>query len=149
MTVRQAIGDLPKLYPLKNVQKYNGKRLSHSLPQPFVENHIPRWQNERDISIFKLLTEDIESGRKEYCSTEALKTYILRKQVKFQVCINIMSFDGMSKVILFQRHLYKDGLRHIHPDSEQSRTLTVREAARLQTFDDDYIFMGVIQILTK
>lgn len=142
MTVRQAIGDLPKLYPLKNVQKYNGKKLSHSLPQPFVENHIPRWQNERDISIFKLLTEDIESGRKEYCSTEALKNLYTEKTGKTSSVhkYHVIRWDEQSNLI--PAHLYKDGLRHIHPDSEQSRTLTVREAARLQTFDDDYIFYG-------
>ena len=43
---------------------------------------------------------------------------------------------------LIPAHLFKDGLRHIHPDSMQLRTITVREAARLQTFDDDYIFHG-------
>jgi DNA (cytosine-5)-methyltransferase 1 len=38
--------------------------------------------------------------------------------------------------------LYKDGLRHIHPDPNQARSITVREAARLQTFDDDFEFLG-------
>ena len=142
MTVRQAIGDLPALHPLKKEIKYEGKRLSHELPEPFVANHIARWQSKRDIGIFKLLTEDIESGRNKYVSADALKKLYTKKTGKTSNVHKyyVIRWDEQSNLI--PAHLYKDGLRHIHPDSKQLRTITVREAARLQTFDDDYIFYG-------
>ena len=142
MTVREAIGDLPKLYPLGADEKFGDKRISHSLPDPFVPNHIARWQSKRDMDIFRLLIDDIDSGRNEYISTEALKRLYTERTGKTSNVhkYHVIRWDEPSNLI--PAHLFKDGLRHIHPDIVQLRSITVREAARLQTFDDDYIFYG-------
>lgn len=141
-TVYEAIGDLPKLYPEKETSKVNGVRTRHSLSEPSVENHIARWQSDRDLGIFKLLTEDIESGRNQYTSIDALKKLYTKMTGKESNVhkYHVIKWDEPSNLI--PAHLYKDGLRHIHPDSTQQRTITVREAARLQTFPDDYVFYG-------
>ena len=141
-TVRDAISDLPKLFPLDYDIKFNGRRTSYTLPEPFIQNHVARWHSERDKNVFKLLTTDIESGRNEYVSTEKLKELYMQITGKNSNVHKyyVLRWDKPSNLI--PAHLYKDGLRHIHPDSSQLRTLTVREAARLQTFPDDYIFYG-------
>lgn len=141
-TVREAIGDLPPLYPLMFETKIGAKKCSHSFTEGSVANHFPRWHSKRDIEIFRKLALDIESGRREYVSTEALKQlYEAETGHKSNVHkYYVLRWDEPSNLI--PAHLYKDGLRHIHPSSAQARTITVREAARLQTFQDDYEFIG-------
>lgn len=140
-TVRDAISDLPKLFPLEEEAKVDGKKYSHSLNYD-IPNHLSRFHSKRDINIFKMLAEDIESGRCEYVSSDALKQLYSKVTGKNSNVhkYHVLRWDKPSNTI--PAHLYKDGLRHIHPDSTQGRTITVREAARLQTFDDDYEFIS-------
>ena len=138
-TVRDAIGDLPKLIPHV---KDGEVEYEQEKGTPIVPNHMPRHHSTRDLKVFKLLTQDIESGRMEYVSIESLKklyTEITGKKSNIHKYY-VLRRDEQSNTI--PAHLYKDGYRHIHPDSSQLRTLTVREAARLQTFPDDFEFLG-------
>jgi DNA (cytosine-5)-methyltransferase 1 len=51
-----------------------------------------------------------------------------------------MEADAPARTLM--AHLGKDGYSHIHYDSEQARTISVREAARLQSFPDGFILSG-------
>ena len=139
-TVRDAIGDLPKLRPLDEPISYFGRKLSHSVSDPLINGHISRFHNKRDIELFKFLEEDIASGRMKYTSAKSLKTLYTKLTGKTSNVHKyyVLRWDEPSNLI--PAHLFKDGLRHIHPDPEQARTITVREAARLQTFPDNYYF---------
>ena len=144
-TLKDAIADLPALYPTGSVlTAVNGQKTTHTIPKTEIKNHISRYHNERDIQLFALLASDIENGTNQYISVEARKALYTKYTGKTSNIhkYNVLRWDEPSTTI--PAHLCKDGLRHIHPDSKQSRTITVREAARIQTFPDDYEFIGAV-----
>lgn len=134
-TVKDAISDLPPIYPL---QEPVG-RVSHAKNNS-VNGHFSRFHSLRDQEIFHTLAEDIKSGENKYVHTEKLiELYYKFTGKKTNVHkYHVLRPNKPSNTI--PAHLKKDGLRHIHPDPSQKRSITIREAARLQTFDDDFLF---------
>jgi len=142
MISKSAFEGLPLILPIK---KNRSKRISHYVQEngiPVPKNHKPRFHSERDIKIFKILTHDIKQGINKYSSTKDLIQLYKEqtgKESKFHK-YHVIRENKPSNTI--PAHLYKDGLRHIHPDPDQSRSITVREAARIQSFEDDFEFLG-------
>lgn len=142
LTVEEAIGDLQKYSPIES--NVSLKIAYEPIPNSGLELnwHKPRYHSERDKSIFKLLAEDIESGKNAYTDSKKLSE-LYEERVGSKSPIHryhvLRKFSPSTTIIA---HLYKDGNRFIHYDSKQARTLTPREAARLQSFDDDFEFLG-------
>ena len=138
-TVSCAIGDLPPIFPLPKSKR--SSRTSHSSASEDLM-HVSRFHNDRDIEIFKLLTEDLKSTEPKYTSISAIKQLYKERVGKDAAVHKYYVLRENEPSNLIPAHLHKDGLRHIHPDPMQSRSITAREAARLQSFPDDFVFKG-------
>lgn len=138
-TVKDAIGKLPKFAPLETSYKEGRSNISHKLiGNEMVLDHEARYHNLRDIQIFK---EWLSKNMNNYTNDEKLKFYkkVIGKETNHNKYRNL-EWDKPSPTIV--SHLYKDGLMFIHPDINQLRSITVREAALLQTFPIDFEFLG-------
>ena len=142
LTVRDAIGNLPPLYPLENQIKegryFRSHQLNsnHNITQHEARNHAPR-----ERGIFK---EWIENNM-NHISHKAMIDYYYEKtghKTLYQKYKNL-EWDKPSHTIV--AHLSKDGYMFIHPDSKQQRSITIREAACLMTFPIDFQFLGSTQ----
>jgi DNA (cytosine-5)-methyltransferase 1 len=140
ITVQEAIGDLPPCEPYFDLE-HHSKKVSHSTPVSNVSWHTPRYSNLRDMDTFRLLAEDVSSGKYEYDSKKISDLYEQKIGSKSPIHrYHVLAPDEPSTTII--AHLYKDGNRFIHYDPKQQRTITVREAARLQSFPDDFEFVA-------
>lgn len=140
ITVEEAIGDLPKCMPIFDKESHKKKK-SHTIPECDISWHIPRYTNLRDMDTFRLLADDIESERNVYDSKKISELYEEKIGSKSPIHrYHVLAKNEPSTTII--AHLYKDGNRFIHYDPEQQRSITVREAARLQSFPDDFDFIS-------
>lgn len=143
------LSDLPKLNSGKGIRngKYKSKsNLLHSLKiiNPKVQvllDHVSRPQTKLDLEIYRIaVKKKNEGGNIKYNELPVrLKTH--KNQTGFLDRFKVVNALGMASHTIIA-HISKDGHYYIHPDLKQNRSLTVREAARIQTFPDDFKFEG-------
>lgn len=143
--VRQAIGDLPSVEPGQDasIEAFDYpcnneflKRIGKPGIHPLMD-HIARKHNDLDRERFQVMIHNHWSFgqlRREMPQYEHEHARV------FDNSYVVQWWDLPSKTIL--AHIHKDGFQFIHPDEEQRRTFTVREAARIQSFPDDFEFKG-------
>ena len=119
-----------KQKPSKYVEEINGIKGAN----PYIYNHKSRYNNDRDIKIYSLLKQGGNSESKEI---EPLNPYKRRGKIFKDKFYKLKETD-VSKTIT--AHMKFDCHMYIHPT--QPRGLTPREAARIQSYPDSYVFKG-------
>lgn len=144
VTVRDAIEELPAVKPgegEKEIQfesKKNNEFLKRIASNDgILRDHVARNHNDKDIERYIAMSSNHWSFQKLLEKRPDLNH---EKRRVFGNSYTVQWWDLPSKTII--AHLYKDGNQFIHPDSMQGRTFTVREAARIQSFPDDFVFEG-------
>lgn len=147
--VSDLLQDLPKLLPGQKGHRYGKNR-----PSDYVINNQIRTDDDvltlhqsrphmgQDIEIYKMAIRQWDS------SHDRLNYADLPERLRSHN--NVTSFLDRFKVVEGDQpychtvlaHLSKDGHYFIHPDIHQHRSITVREAARIQSFPDNYFFEG-------
>jgi len=148
--VEDVLKDLPLLNPGEGTQigaykcknsEYLSKLKLREKDDELID-HMARPHNKRDIRIYKKAIKMLNNMKKRLKYTDVPKEERTHK--------NINSFLDRYKVVdskskhshTIVAHISKDGHYYIHPDINQVRSLSVREAARLQSFPDNYFFEG-------
>lgn len=151
-TVNDLFSDLPEIQAGQGKDKFSKYRSETNkyLKSNYIRNgieiltqHIARPHTDQDKEIYRIAVKkwNFEKERLNYNDLpERLKTHENRTSFfdRFKV---VAANEHRSQTVV--AHISKDGHYYIHPDINQNRSITVREAARIQSFSDDYYFEGV------
>ena len=147
--VSDILDDLPDLEPGQQKNTYATSSLSPYLEKTGIRKkediltwHVARTNLERDREIYRIAINLWKTSQKRLKYTDIPDSLATHQ--------NRTSFLDRFKVVAPDRpvahtmvaHISKDGHYYIHPDIEQARSISVREAARIQSFPDNYYFEG-------
>ncbi len=148
-SVEDIFSDLPLLNPGNEtmISKYSTKTNDYLETYgirngiDFITHNITRPHNKRDLEIYKYAINqwDTEGVRLKYPELpERLRTH--KNTKSFLDRFKVVNGKGIAHTVV--AHIAKDGHYYIHPDIEQCRSISIREAARIQSFPDDFYFEG-------
>lgn len=150
-TVKELLRDLPVItagggkdkystYKSESTKYLNDSGIRNGID--ILTQHVARQHTEQDKEIYRIAVDMMKHKKRlNYNELPAkLKTHNNRHSFfdRFKV-VNAEAVFSHTIVA----HIAKDGHYYIHPDIKQNRSISVREAARLQSFPDDFYFEGV------
>lgn len=146
--LKDLFSDLPKIqngqgeFGIVNYSKKTTKYLEFAGIRngiSFTTQHIARPNNQNDLEIYKIAVEKWVNENKRLNYSELPERLIKHSNTKsFTNRFQVVNHLGVSHTVV--AHICADGHYYIHPDITQNRSITVREAARIQSFPDDYFF---------
>lgn len=144
VNLRMIFEDMPSLHAGETVNYYAGTANAYIRKYYRQDENIVLTQNTarpntlHDLSIYKKVVKKKMEG-KNFRYDELPDWERTHKHAdKFLDRYKALSWDAPSHTIV--AHISKDGHHYIHPDLKQNRSITVREAARIQGFPDDFYF---------
>ncbi len=148
-TKRDLFFDLPYLKPgqelevvgyTKNINEYLKKTETRNGIN-YTTQHITRNHNDRDLEIYSLAIDKWLNDRQRLKYNDIPKRLQTHKNTEaFLDRYKVIDPTGHSHTVV--AHIAKDGHYYIYPDLKQVRSISVREAARIQSFPDNYFFEG-------
>lgn len=146
--VDDLFSDLPYIEPGESRNVYKCKSTEYlresgiRTEDDILTLHQARPNLERDRKIYRQVIEAWNNGQKRLKYTELPEELCTHNnRTAFLDRFKVVAKD-MPYAQTMVAHISKDGHYFIHPDIKQARSISVREAARIQSFPDNYFFEG-------